>query len=336
MPDRASDLGTRSDGLSTCHLSVPSKTIGALSQLPSCFTIAPMDIKLIEDLAALRQHGSFVRAAEARHVTHPAFGRRIRTLEGWAGVPLVARGRAPLRLTPAGESLLVEAEPLLAGLARVRAQWHAVPGPEPRSMVVRVCTGRTLAHSLVADWLARLRPVWRAHRVEVRTAAMAEVAAVFERGESDLLVCYEHPALSIGLSGQRFRHATLASDRLLPVSRVDASGRVRHEIGSPHWIGYAQSLALGRLLGDRLATGHGAPLPSPQVICDSADAILELTLKGVGMAWLPHSLVAQPIRQGLLKPLGGRADQIHFEVRIYRHRGRQSALVEAVWDATDR
>ena len=61
-----------------------------------------------------------------------------------------------------------------------------------------------------------------------------------------------------------------------------------------------------------------------------------MILKGVGMAWLPHSLVAQPIRQGLLKPLGGRADQIHFEVRIYRHRGRQSALVEAVWDATDR
>ena len=230
----------------------------------------------------------------------------------------------------------MEAEPLLARLSRVREQWHDEPGPDPRIMTVRVCTGRTLAHSLVADWLARLRPVWRTHRVEMRTAAMAEVAAVFERGESDLLVCYEHPALSIGLSSQRFRHATLASDRLLPVSRVDASGRVRHELGSPHWIGYAQSLALGRLLGDRLATGHDGPLPAPQVVCDSADAILELTLKGVGMAWLPHSLVAQRIRQGLLEPLGGKADQIHFEVRIYRHRAKQSTLVEAIWAATDR
>ena len=61
-----------------------------------------MDIKLIEDLVALRQHGSFVLAAEARHVTHPAFGRRVRALEAWAGVPLVARGRSPVRLTPAG------------------------------------------------------------------------------------------------------------------------------------------------------------------------------------------------------------------------------------------
>lgn len=292
-----------------------------------------MDIKLIEDLLALRQHGSFVRAAEARHVTHPAFGRRIRALEQWAGVPLVANERAPVRLTPAGESLLGEGEPLLAGLARLRSQWRSLPEPDTGGMVVRVGTGRTLAHSLVADWLARLRPVWKAHRVEMHTAAMAEVAASFERGETDLLVCYEHPVLSIGLSGQRFLHATLASDRLLPVSRVDASGRVRHELGSPHWIGYAQSLSLGRLLGDRLVAGHGLP---PQVVCDSADAILELTLKGVGMAWLPHSLVAQPIRQGLLKPLGGKAQQVHFEVRIYRHRGRQSPLVEAIWEATDR
>jgi len=295
-----------------------------------------MDIKLIEDLTALRRHGSFVRAAEARHVTHPAFGRRIRALEQWAGTSLVARGRAPVELTPAGEALLVEAEPLLTALVRMRARWRGEPKAATAGATVRVGTGRTLAHSLVADWLARLRPVWRAHRVEVRTAAMAEVAAAFERGETDLLVCYEHPALSVGLSGQRFRHATLASDRLLPVSRVDAAGRVRHELGSPHWIGYAQSLSLGRLLSDRLAAEHDRPQPPPQVVCDSADAILEFAIKGVGMAWLPHSLVAQPVRQGLLKPLGGKADQVHFEVRIYRHRARQPPLIEAIWDATDR
>jgi LysR family transcriptional regulator, hypochlorite-specific transcription factor HypT len=48
-----------------------------------------MDLKLIEDLMALQRCGSYVRAAEERHVTHPAFGRRIRSLEAWAGVPLV-------------------------------------------------------------------------------------------------------------------------------------------------------------------------------------------------------------------------------------------------------
>jgi len=295
-----------------------------------------MDIKLIEDLMALQRHGSFVLAAEARHVTHPAFGRRVRALEAWAGVPLVARGRAPVSLTAAGDALLAEAEPLLAGLTRVRAQWHGARDAQPALQAVRIGTGRTLAHSLVADWLARLRPLWRAHRVELGTGTMSEISAQLERGEVDLLVCYEHPALSVALSGQRYRHATLASDRLLPVSSVDANGRVRHELGSRHWIGYAQTLALGRLLGDRLSAAQAGSQPPPQLVCDSADAMLQLALKGTGLAWLPHSLVSKSIRQGLLKPLGGKADQVHFEVRIYRPRGRQSPLVEAMWDATDR
>ena len=59
------------------------------------------------------------------------------------------------------------------------------------------------------------------------------------------------------------------------------------------------------------------------------DAVLELAIKGLGMAWLPHSLASAAVRSGLLKVLGGRGDQIHFEVRLYRHRAPQSALVEA-------
>jgi LysR family transcriptional regulator, hypochlorite-specific transcription factor HypT len=296
-----------------------------------------MDLKLIEDLMALQRCGSYVRAAEERHVTHPAFGRRIRSLEAWAGVPLVLQGRAPVKLTAAGVALIAEGAPMLAGLARVKAQWRLNGrGEGAASDVLRIGTGRTLARTLVADWLARLRGLLRAHRVELHTRAMAEIASVFERGEVDLLVCYEHHALSNPLSGQRFRHLTLASDRLLPVARADAQGRVRHSLDSPQWIGYAPSLSLGRLLADHLSAEHGAALRPPSIVCDSADAMLELAIKGLGVAWLPHSLAAASIRQGLLKLLGGRGDQVHYDVRLYRLRARQSPLVEAVWGATSR
>jgi len=296
-----------------------------------------MDLKLIEDLAALRRCSSYVRAAEERHVTHPAFGRRIRALEAWAGVPLVHEGRAPVRLTPAGLALLAEGEPLLAGLQRVRAQWQPLAHDKAQStQTLRIGTGRTLAHTVVADWLARMRGAWRGHRVELHTRSMAEIAALFERGDVDLLCCYEHPALSIGLSGQRFRHLTLAGDRLLPVARADASGRARFSLDSAQWIGYAPALALGRLLDDHHAAVRNGAQPPPAIVCDSADAMLELAVKGLGVAWLPASLSAASIKRGLLKPLGGRADQVHFEIRMYRPKARQSPLVEAVWAATER
>ncbi|WP_373791340.1 helix-turn-helix domain-containing protein, partial [Delftia acidovorans] len=59
-----------------------------------------MQGKWLEDFLLLAQERSFTRAAELRHVTHPAFGRRIRALEAWAGTPLVEPGGGPVRLTP--------------------------------------------------------------------------------------------------------------------------------------------------------------------------------------------------------------------------------------------
>ena len=50
-----------------------------------------MQLKWLEDFITLAQERSFTRAAELRHVTHPAFGRRIRALEAWAGTPLIKR-----------------------------------------------------------------------------------------------------------------------------------------------------------------------------------------------------------------------------------------------------
>ncbi len=296
-----------------------------------------MDIKLIEDLAALQRCASYVKAAEERHVTHPAFGRRIRALEDWAGVPLVSSARAPVRLTPEGQALLAQSAPLLAGLQQLRTQWGAAQSVDGSGAgLLRVGTGRTLARTLVADWLGRLRSVIRGGRVHLHTSAMAEICASFERGEVDFLICYEHPALSNGLVGQRFRHITLATDRLLPVARVDAAGKVRHDLHGPQWIGYAPSLTLGRLLDDHLSTTRPGQQPAPAIVCDSADAVLELAMKDLGMAWLPHSLAAAAVRSGLLKVLGGKGDQIHFEIRLYRHRARQSKLIEAAWDFSNR
>ncbi|SIL73398.1 Uncharacterised protein [Mycobacteroides abscessus subsp. abscessus] len=33
--------------------------------------------------------------------------------------------------------------------------------------------------------------------------------------------------------------------------------------------------------------------------------------------------------------LGGRSDEVPFEVRLYRARARQSDVVEAIWSATE-
>lgn len=296
-----------------------------------------MDLKLLEDLAALARERSFVRAAEARHVTHPAFGRRIRALEAWAGVPLVERGRGAVKLTPAGLALLQQGEALVDGLMLTRDALRSrhVLGGE----VLRIATGRTLARTLVADWLVGLsRPRRPLHgqRVEMRTGTMTEIVGLLERSEVHFVCCYEHPATSVRLSNQRFRHLTLAQDRLVPVSKADAQGRPQHALHDGALIGYAESLSLGALLAEHLRRSQPEAIARTRFVCDSADAVQELVAKGLGLAWLPWSMVAIGCKQRTLAALGGRSDEVHFDVRLYRARARQSPLVEAVWAATDR
>jgi DNA-binding transcriptional LysR family regulator len=50
-----------------------------------------MDTKWLEDFVSLAETRSFSRSAQLRHVTQPAFSRRIQALEAWAGIDLVDR-----------------------------------------------------------------------------------------------------------------------------------------------------------------------------------------------------------------------------------------------------
>ena len=62
-----------------------------------------MNFLWLEDFVALASTGNFSRAAEERHMTQPAFSRRIRALEEWLGVVLIDRATHPAVLTEAGE-----------------------------------------------------------------------------------------------------------------------------------------------------------------------------------------------------------------------------------------
>lgn len=292
-----------------------------------------MQLKWLEDFVTLAQARSFTRAAELRHVTHPAFGRRIRALEGWAGAPLVERGAGPFKLTAAGESFLDTAQQMLLGLDASREELRSVLGRQART--VTLATGRTLARTLVADWLVRLRPVLRDAEVRILTRSLADTVLLLEQHAADFSLLYHHPALALRLDARQFNHLTLASDKLVPVSRADAQGGALHAFGPRPvpYLAYAHSLALGRLVEDHLSQHPQAPTLHRHVECDSADALYEYVLKGLGVAWLPWSMVHADCKSGQLAMAGDRRMEVRFDVRLYRPKRRLGPLAEQVWAA---
>ena len=102
-----------------------------------------METKWLEDFVSLAETRSFSRSAQLRHVTQPAFSRRIQALEAWAGVDLVDRSSYPTRLTSAGETLHGQSLEILGALqlARNLMRSHRASGQD----VIEFAIPHTLA-----------------------------------------------------------------------------------------------------------------------------------------------------------------------------------------------
>ena len=293
-----------------------------------------MQLKWLEDLLALAQTRSFSRAAELRQVTHPAFGRRIKALEDWAGTALVRRGCNPVTLTAAGERLLSDASDLLHGVEQARDALLGAAGRGKQS--VTLATGRTLARTLVAHWMPHLMPLLESAdgELHVRTQSLAQTTQLLECGEVDFILTYHLPLLAVRINARQYSHLTLARDRLVPVTCCDAQGKARYGFKtgvSVPYLAYADTLALGRLVNDHLANHPQVPLLRRSVVCDSADALFEYAIRGAGVAWLPWSLVSAACDAGQLATIGDARLEIAFEARLYRPKRTLGTLAEAVW-----
>ncbi|MDW5441379.1 LysR substrate-binding domain-containing protein [Polaromonas sp. SM01] len=293
-----------------------------------------MQIKWLEDFAALAQTRNFSRAAELRHVTHPAFGRRIKALEAWAGTPLIERGSSPVTLTAAGTSLLDNAQQMMRSLGHAHEELLGAAGRQQNT--VTLATGRTLARTLVADWLSGVQPllVETGGELRILTRALADTVQLLERGDADFMLTYHHPLLALPINARQYSHLSLSQDSLVPVTRANALGQGQHHFQpgrAAPYLAYASTLALGRLVEDHLANNPHAPALRRIVECDSADALIEYALKGLGVAWLPRSMVVGALQAGQLVVAGDKRLEIRFEVRIYRAKRRLSPLAETLW-----
>jgi DNA-binding transcriptional LysR family regulator len=105
-----------------------------------------MELKTLEDFVALAEIGNFSKAATIRHVTQPAFSRRIKTLENWFGVTLVDRSHYPTKLTIEGESLYKTAKQIVDDIYQCREDIRASDKDE--SLVLRFAMPHNLSPRL--------------------------------------------------------------------------------------------------------------------------------------------------------------------------------------------
>lgn len=292
-----------------------------------------MQFKWLEDLLCLAQTRSLTRAADSRHVTHPAFGRRIRALETWVGVPLVDRTAFPTRLTPEGLLFLETARDAVNALHEARTAARQLYGSD--ETLLEVATGKTLSRTLVPSWLMEIQEQVGPFRVRLHTTSMHDAAALFTQRNVDLLCCYFHPAVQFYPDEQLYEYALIKQERLIPVSAPDGDG-AKYSLsrkGPIPYLAYTQGLTQGRILSNFLAESPLALKLVPAHESDFAEALQELAARGAGLAWLPEALVAADLVSRRLVRAGGPDDEIPFEVRIYRAKDNRKPLLGRIWAA---
>ena len=301
-----------------------------------------METKWLEDFVSLAETRSFSRSATLRHVTQPAFSRRIQALEAWAGTDLVDRSSYPTRLTPAGETLYAQALEMLQALQTTRAmlRGHASAGQD----VIEFAVPHTLAFTFFPQWVSSLRDKFGPIKSRLIALNVHDAVMRLVEGSCDLLIAYHHSSQPFQLDPDRYEMVTLGEETLAPYCKPDAAGeplfRLPGRAGHPlPYLGYAPGAYLGRVT-ELILKQAGTAIHLDRVYeTDMAEGLKVMALEGHGIAFLPHSAVKKELRARKL--VGAAPADLHglemsMEVRAYREKpaGNQArkGTAQALWE----
>lgn len=296
-----------------------------------------METKWLEDFVSLAETRSFSRSATLRHVTQPAFSRRIQALEAWAGTDLVDRSAYPTRLTPAGETLYNQSLEMLQGLQSTRAMLRGYTSAAQD--VIEFAVPHTLAFTFFPAWVTGLREKFGPIKSRLMALNVHDAVLRLVAGNCDLLIAYHHDSQPLQLDPSRYDMVTLGREVLSPYVKPDAEGqplfRLPGRAGQPlPYLGYAPGAYLGRIV-ELILKQSGTAIHLDRVYeTDMAEGLKAMALEGHGIAFLPSSAVKKELRAKKLVSAGDQLDMV-MEIRVYRERPAASesakSAAQSLW-----
>jgi len=300
-----------------------------------------METRWLEDLVSLADTRSFRRSAQLRHVTQPAFSRRIRALEAWAGTELVDRSSYPMRLTLAGKTLSERAVDVLQALRSVHALMRGHSGN--RDGAVTFAVPPVLACTFLPRWLACLPREFPRLRTSVDTMTVHDALSALVQRRCDVMIAYHHDDHPLPLDADRYETVQVGSELVIPYVKPDATGKPRFRLPGQAsrplpYLAYKPCAYLGGLMETVLAELQ-PPVHLDRIYeADMAECLKAMALEGHGIAFLPQSLVVAELRALKLVEAADApgAFAVPVSIRAYREKPaaqrRSVSIAEAVWN----
>lgn len=265
-----------------------------------------LELRPLRQFVALAEELHFGRAARRLHMTQPPLTQAIQQLERTLGAPLFVRNPRSVVLSAAGAALLPQVRRLLAAAEALPQQAQAAAAG--RVGQLRLAFVSSIAYGPLPGWLRSFRQTQPGVAVALREATLDVQLAAFASNEIDAgFVLHAEAAAPPGLAAWRALSEPLVL--ALPESHGLAA---RRRIGFEHLAGAPLVMFPRRIapsLYDAILGGYRAHGATPEIAQEAIQmqTIVNLVSAGIGLAWVPASLM-QLQRPGVVyRPLAAPA-----------------------------
>ena len=263
-----------------------------------------IDLKPLRQFAALAEELHFGRAAARLHMTQPPLTQAIQQLERKLGAPLFVRSQRSVALAPAGLALLPEVRRLLLAADDLPRQARAAAAGLAGRL--RLAFVSSIAYGPLPAWLRSFRTAHADVALHLREATLDVQLQAFAADEIDAgFVLHAEGAAPAGLAAWRALREPLVM--ALPESHPLAARRSLRfaALAAEPLVTFPRAIApslFDAIVGHYRAQG-ATPLIAQEA--NQMQTIVNLVSAGMGVAWVPASLV-QLQRPGVVyRPLAG-------------------------------
>lgn len=257
------------------------------------------DLRRLRYFVAVAERLHFGRAAEALHISQPPLSRAIRALEEELGVPLFARTRRKVELTPEGARLLEETRRLTAHLERTVHELRAMASGKRARLRIGFVSLADYG-GVLPELLREYKAAHPGVRLALREMLSPDQAAALHAGELDfglLLPPVAGAARLDHLIVQR-EHFVIALPAKHPLARGTGRLRLRELAGEPFVMIPRQIAPRLYDIVAQLAVQAGMSLNVAQEAIQM-QTVVSLVSSGLGAAVVPAS-VANLGRRGVV------------------------------------
>ncbi len=291
-----------------------------------------MKLEWLEDLIAVIETGSLSRAARKRHLTQPAFTRRIQSIERHIGAELLDRSRKPLQLKPSVLNNENRIRELARSLRSLSLDLRDADNVEP--LLVLGCQ-----HSIstaVAPALVKALSESTDARIRIRSANRDECYALLLTGEVDIALMYQTENETPPPRSDFLETLVIGSDEFIPVigNDLQIQKKLRRSKGKLDIIGYPENVFLGKVFTQFIVPRISKSFDIRWVAeTGLTPAALQFALSCVGIAWVPRSLAQGMLESGNLVDLGRKLPTLNIEICALKRKEETApeAIASAVW-----